>query len=912
MNDAPVAVADANTAVEDLIPAVTGNVLTNDTDIDGNPLTVSVAAQGLRSGTYGNLQLNSNGSYTYTLGVTVAQAAAVQALAAGDNVSDTFAYTAFDGTADSNSVDLVVTVVGTNDAPVVGVAITTQTAPEDAAFSFAIPANAFSDIDTGDTLTYTNVGPLPAWLTFNGTSYVGTPANGDVGPVTVAVRATDGSGAFAEQLFTINVTNTNDDPVAVADAAPQAVIAGTSLAVDAAHGVLANDTDVDGDGLSVSAMTGATDNGTTFTVVGDHGTLVLTKATGAYTYTAFPATPLDFGTDSFSYTISDGQGGTSTSTLSIEVTEQGFRTLDTSSLDGSGNIFVGTGNTGNNYNVSTNHAAGLELGLKIHYRAGNDIQPLSRDADGTAHYLVPLGLQAIDPAHNVNAASANRVAWSFDYSVDTDATETSGKTLADYNFTITISDGEGNTQIYDLQHLSATNTPWVLRGGPGSSNFGDEETGAGATSPTLSQNSVNIGFAFLQAAFGNNLAGKHFDIQLTATDAVTGALAASVHDQLVVDTPPVATPNTASVTEDVDNDGGTAGTQTFASGNVITDAVADSDANGNPITVSAVNGSAANVNGSVAGAYGTLVINTNGSYTYTLNNSLPAVQSLGAGQTATETFTYTITDGITPNASATATLTVTVNGANDAPTLDLDIATGGDDFATLATSGDTNTAISGDTAITDAEGSIKSIVLNLTATGGTDTGEGLNLPAGYEATLEGLGIATITGAGSSLLTITATSSFSPDVAELIIEAITHANPDTTFNFNPLDRTITVTITDQNAGLSDVQTTTIDMAANVNDTTGVNSFVGANRADTIQGNTGGDVMEGRGGDDTIWGGTTAGDWTAPTSRCSAAMRRNTPSRASIPTPTRCRTTRSGATAWTPCMTPKFSASTTWTW
>ena len=554
-NDAPVAVADANTAVEDLIPAVTGNVLTNDTDIDGNPLTVSVAAQGLRSGTYGDLQLNSNGSYTYTLGVTVAQQAAVQALAAGDNVSDTFAYTAFDGTADSNSVDLVLTVVGTNDAPVVDVAITTQTAPEDAAFSFAIPANAFSDIDTGDTLTYTNVGPLPAWLTFNGTSYVGTPANGDVGPVTVAVRATDGSGAFAEQLFTINVTNTNDDPVAVADAAPQAVIAGTSLAVDAAHGVLANDTDVDGDGLSVSAMTGATDNGTTFTVVGDHGTLVLNKATGAYTYTALPATPLDFGTDSFSYTISDGQGGTSTSTLSIEVTEQGFRTLDTSSLDGSGNIFVGTGNTGNNYNVSTNHAAGLELGLKIHYRAGNDIQPLSRDADGTAHYLVPLGLQAIDPAHNVNAASANRVAWSFDYSVDTDATESSGKTLADYNFTITISDGEGNTQIYDLQHLSATNTPWVLRGGPGSSNFGDEETGAGATSPTLSQNSVNIGFAFLQAAFGNNLAGKHFDIQLTATDAATGALAASVHDQLVVDTPPVATPNTASVTEDVDNDG---------------------------------------------------------------------------------------------------------------------------------------------------------------------------------------------------------------------------------------------------------------------------------------------------------------------------------------------------------------------
>ncbi|MEA2879412.1 MAG: large repetitive protein [Hyphomicrobiales bacterium] len=687
-NDAPVGTAATFTINEDtpLAGSVAG------TDVDGDGLTFSLVAG---SATNGVATVSPSGAFTFTP-------------AANFSGDATFQFRANDGTVNSAPQTVTIHVTAVNDAPAAAGAGNTASGNEDNTIIGSVPAG--SDVDDATlTLTYQLVtGPNTATegtLTLNtdGTfSFV--PVGNFNGPVAFTYRVVDPHGAHSDpQNFTITVLAQNDNPVAVADVAPQAVIAGTSLAVDAAHGVLANDTDVDGGTLSVSAMTGATDNGTTFTVVGDHGTLVLNKATGAYTYTALPATPPDYGTDSFSYTVSDGQGATATSTLTVEVTEQGYRTLDAGSLDGSGNIFVGTGNTGASYNVSENHAGGLELGLKVHYRTGDDLQPLSRDADGTAHYLVPLATQAIDAAHHVPAAQANRVAWSFDYSVNTDASGSSGKTLADYNFTITISDGEGHTQIYDLQHLSATNTPWQLRGGPANTGFGDEETGAAAASPGLSQNSVNIGFAFLQAAFGDNLAGKHFDIQLTATDAATGALAATVHDQLVVDTPPVATPNTASVTEDVDNDGGTAGTQTFASGNVITDATADSDINGNPITVSAVNGGAGNVGASVAGTYGTLVVNANGSYTYTLNNALPSVQSLGATATATDTFTYTVTDGVTPNAGATATLTVTVHGSNDPvnspPTLTADVTedlitvTSGNvlDAVTDADSGDTHT-----------------------------------------------------------------------------------------------------------------------------------------------------------------------------------------------------------------------------
>ena len=57
-------------------------MLTNDNDGDALIVqTLTVTTPGTFSGTYGDLVLNANGSYTYTLGVTPAQQAAVQALA---------------------------------------------------------------------------------------------------------------------------------------------------------------------------------------------------------------------------------------------------------------------------------------------------------------------------------------------------------------------------------------------------------------------------------------------------------------------------------------------------------------------------------------------------------------------------------------------------------------------------------------------------------------------------------------------------------------------------------------------------------------------------------------------------------------------------------------------------------------
>ena len=71
--------------------------------------------------------------------------------------------------------------------------------------------------------------------------------------------------------------------------------------------------------------------------------------------------------------------------------------------------------------------------------------------------------------------------------------------------------------------------------------------------------------------------------------------------------------------------------------------VADSDVDGDVLTVTQVNGGP--IANPITGAHGTLTINANGTYSYQVNNADPAVSGLGVGQTVTDTFTYAVSDG---------------------------------------------------------------------------------------------------------------------------------------------------------------------------------------------------------------------------------------------------------------------------
>jgi hypothetical protein len=195
--------------------------------------------------------------------------------------------TADDGNGSTNACTFTVTV---NDAekPVLG----------------ACPANVglFTTNSSGANVTYTTPGatdncdPNP--------SVVCLPASGSlfaVGTTTVTCTATDASGNHSACQFTITVV-ANHAPVVVDNnmGAMQNHAAAVKI-----EKLLADDWDEDEDVLTISSVSPSSANG---------GTLSLTATTIVYS----PATNF-VGTDSFTYTVSDGRGGTATATVTVQV-----------------------------------------------------------------------------------------------------------------------------------------------------------------------------------------------------------------------------------------------------------------------------------------------------------------------------------------------------------------------------------------------------------------------------------------------------------------------------------------------------------------------------------------------------------------------------------------------------------------
>jgi Ca2+-binding RTX toxin-like protein len=170
-----------------------------------------------------------------------------------------------------------------------------------------IAASGFLANDTdadGDTVVATAItdgvdhGTLVA---FPDGSFTYTPDADFVGTDSFSYSVSDGHGGT--DIATVTIQVTNSDPDAVDDG--YSTRANEVLTI-AASGFLANDTDADGDTVVATAITDGV----------DHGTLVAFPD-GSFTYTP----DADFvGTDSFSYSVSDGHGGTDIATVTIEVT----------------------------------------------------------------------------------------------------------------------------------------------------------------------------------------------------------------------------------------------------------------------------------------------------------------------------------------------------------------------------------------------------------------------------------------------------------------------------------------------------------------------------------------------------------------------------------------------------------------
>ena len=355
VNHPPVANPDVASATEaggvaNAIPGVnpTGHVLANDTDPDvGDTLSVSAvsgigagAVGSATAGHYGSLVLDADGSYSYTVDNSLG---AVQSLrTAADTLTDTFNYTVRDAAGLTSSTTLTVTLHGANDAPI-AVADTfsaTQDVPVTVGAAAGVLAND-TDVDAGDTKTVSGV----AYGAAAGT--VGTPLDGTYGQLTLhadgsytyladkpaaeALAAgqtateqfgytlTDAAGASSTATITVTVAGVDDAPIARPDT--HTTLEDTPLNVDAAHGVLANDTDADnGSVLTVTQFSIAGDPtqhaaGSTAAIAGV-GTLTL-NADGSYGYV--PAHDYNGPVPVATYTLSDGTL-TATSTLTLAVT----------------------------------------------------------------------------------------------------------------------------------------------------------------------------------------------------------------------------------------------------------------------------------------------------------------------------------------------------------------------------------------------------------------------------------------------------------------------------------------------------------------------------------------------------------------------------------------------------------------
>ena len=113
------------------------------------------------------------------------------------------------------TANLTVTIHGANDAPVLAAQTAAQNATVGTAFSFVLPTTTFTDVDSGDTLTYAATAAdgssLPAWLSFNATTrtFSGTPTA--AGTYGVKVAATDLGGLAASETFNITAAPDPDD-----------------------------------------------------------------------------------------------------------------------------------------------------------------------------------------------------------------------------------------------------------------------------------------------------------------------------------------------------------------------------------------------------------------------------------------------------------------------------------------------------------------------------------------------------------------------------------------------------------------------------------------------------------------------------------------------------------------------------
>jgi len=287
VSDAPTANDDTVTIDEDTPTDVTAQVLANDTDPDGDTLSVT----GVSNATGGSVNL-TGGVVTFTPTADLC----------GDDTGS-FDYDMSDGHGGSDSASVTVDVTCLNEAPHAD--DDSVTIDEDTPTDVTTQILANDTDPNGDTLVVSGVSNAAGGnvdLTAGVVTF--TPAADLCGDNAGSFDydISDGNGGSASSSVTVDVTCKNDAP----DASNDTVSVTEDTPTDVTAQLLANDTDADGDTLAVSGVSNAAG-----------GSVDLTA--GVVTFTP-NADLCGDGEGSFEYDISDGNGGSDSASVTVDLT----------------------------------------------------------------------------------------------------------------------------------------------------------------------------------------------------------------------------------------------------------------------------------------------------------------------------------------------------------------------------------------------------------------------------------------------------------------------------------------------------------------------------------------------------------------------------------------------------------------
>ncbi|MBO1346214.1 MAG: tandem-95 repeat protein [Hormoscilla sp. GUM202] len=770
-NQPPDAVADTVEAIAGIANSI--DVLANDTDPDGDTLSIASVSDGAN----GTVRIvDSQVVYTPN-----------EATFAG---TDSFSYTITDNNGGTDQATVNVT-VGENQHPIAAPDMTTI--PVEGTASISVLEN---DSDpNGDRLSIVGISdPLNGSAEISGDQVIYTPGRNPAGSAFAGVDTffytiDDGNEGVVSSRVTVTVGGPQP-PVAADDSAV------TTSATDVTIDVLANDTDPDGDSLSIPSIGTETPNG---------GTLSLSGNEIVYTPEATFS-----GTDSFTYSITDSQGGNNSATVSVTVIANqgptaandnetipitGTSTINVLSNDSDPNITRGdrlsvTGAGGNspslgalsvvngnaiytpNQNLGENFtgtdrftytiqdATGatstamvtLNLGGPQPPRAENDttmtlrgfavtipVLVNDRDMDGGTLSITSVSDPANGSASINNNGTANTTDDRIVYTPDSTFVGTE-------IFTYSITDGQGSSDSAHVVVTVSENLPPVA--------VNDTETiplrGSSTVDVLDNDSDPNASDGFSITGVSGNAISPFGSVTVTDGEAIytpnpnlgpsfigTDSFTYTIQDSVgVADSATVTLTIGGNQPPDADNDTTTAVVAIPVTIDVLNnDSDPDSSPNGGTLSITGVGGA----------ANGTVTIHDNGTPTIS-DDDVVIYTTTNTTFTGTDSFVYSVTDGDgTSGATVSATVHVTVV-ANDGPTPMPDTATA------LPTGSSTIDVLSNDT---DANmGDILSV---------TGVGSQTNDDAGNVALTDGQVIYTSSGSTENF---TATDSFTYTVSDL--------------------------------------------------------------------------------------------------------------------------------------------------